>query len=146
MNLLDFALSVLSSRVFWSVGAAYLLAHVTKFFLHFYRFRKWSILPFFDTGGMPSSHTATTVALTASIGITLGPTPLFLACALFTLIIIRDSYGVRQSVGDMAKIMNAITSEMKVHRKVTIVLGHTPLQVLVGLLVGLIAATAVCLL
>ncbi len=133
----DFLLGILASRVFWSVAFAYLVAHTAKFFIHRYRFEQWSYKPFFDTGGMPSSHTATTVALTTAIALESGPSMLFIACCIFTLIIIRDSYGVRKSVSDQAHIINALLSEMKIHKKAKIVLGHTPLQVAVGFVLGL---------
>lgn len=138
MNLIEFAGTLVSMRAAWVVVVTYFVVHFTKFFVHHYRFREWSIRPFFDTGGMPSGHTAITVALTLVIAIETGPSLLFLASAIFTLIIVRDSYGVRKSVSDQANIINALLSEMKIHKKVKIVLGHTPLQVLAGFFVGVL--------
>jgi uncharacterized protein len=145
MNLLEFIQTILLSRIFVAMALTFLITHTIKFFIHHYRFKEWSIDPFFDTGGMPSGHSAITTALTVAIGFETGPSPLFFACAIFTLIIMRDSYGVRKSVSDQADILNALTSEMKVHRKVKIVLGHTPVQVFVGFILGLIIPTLVYL-
>lgn len=142
MSLESFLAQAARSPFFLSILWAYLIAHTIKFFLYHYRFRKWSILPFFETGGMPSSHTAVTVALTISVGLETGPSAVFFVCALFSAIIIRDSFGVRKSVSDQAHILNALASEMKVHKKAKIVLGHTPLQVLAGFLVGVLVPLA----
>jgi uncharacterized protein len=146
MNVGEFLLALLRTRVFWVLAVTYLVVHLTKFFVHHYRFREWSINPFFDTGGMPSGHTAVTVALTICIAFETGPSLLFITSFIFTMIIIRDSYGVRKSVSDQANIINALLSEMKIHKKVKIVLGHTPLQVAAGFVVGIIVPTVIYLL
>ena len=100
-------------------------------------------MPFWATGGMPSSHTAITVALTAAVAYESGVTSLFFVCVIFSLIVIRDSMGVRASVGEQAKVLNALSSRLKLKKKVQIVLGHTPFQVAVGFTVGLAVATLV---
>jgi uncharacterized protein len=140
---LSFLVELLQMRLVWVLIITYFLVHTTKFLVHRYRFQEWSIMPFFDTGGMPSGHTAITTAMTVSLAFETGPSFLFIASAIFTLIIIRDSYGVRKSVSDQANIINALLSEMKIHKKVRIVLGHTPLQVAVGFLVGVAVPLAV---
>jgi uncharacterized protein len=138
MTFTAFLNGLFSSKLFWCIVVAYFVTHIIKFFVHHYRFKQWSIAPFFDTGGMPSGHTALTTALTVAIGFETGPSILFIACAVFTIIVIRDSYGVRKSVSDQADLLNALLSEMKVYKKAKIVLGHTPLQVAAGFLLGLI--------
>lgn len=134
---------VLASKIFWVMFVSILLTQLIKVLTHRFRFRTWSIDAFFQTGGMPSSHTASTVALTTALAFETGASPLFFAAALFTMIIIRDSYGVRKSVSDQAKILNSVTSEMKIHKKARIVLGHTPFQVFVGFIIGLFVAIAI---
>jgi len=143
MNASEFLQLLWNSKLFWSIALTYLIAHTIKFFVHRYRFRRWNFTTFFKTGGMPSSHTATTTALTIALGFETGPSPVFFLAALFTLIIIRDSFGLRRAVSDQADIINTLASEMKVHKKAKIILGHTPFQVFVGFVLG--AAVSLCL-
>jgi uncharacterized protein len=142
-TMIAFLNELFANLIFQSVLYAFILVHALKFFLHYYRFRQWSIDPFFDTGGMPSGHTATTVALTTAIALDQGPSALFVASAIFTMIIMRDSYGVRKSVSDQADMLNALSSEMRIPKKVRIVLGHTPAQVAAGFILGVAIAGAV---
>lgn len=137
MDLSTFIRIAWYSKLFWSIALPFLIAHTIKFFVHYYRYRVWRFSVFFQTGGMPSSHTATTTALTVALAFETGPSPLFFFATLLTLITIRDSYGVRKAVSDQASIINTLTSEMKIHKKAKIVMGHTPLQVFVGFVLGL---------
>ena len=96
-------------------------------------------------GGMPSSHSAMVASLTTAIGITEGwNSNLFCVCIIFSFVVLYDATGVRKAVGQQAVIMNQIMSdvfrgEFK-HEKLTELLGHTPLEVLFGVLLGIIMA------
>ena len=95
-------------------------------------------------GGMPSSHSATTVAITTMIGRGLGTTsPEFAMALIFTLVVIFDACGVRRETGKQAKILNELIenpnlSDVEVNEKLIELVGHTPKQVLVGSLIGFI--------
>jgi acid phosphatase family membrane protein YuiD len=142
-TLAQFTGAVAREPLFWTLICTYAVTHVIKALVHHFHTGKWSLEPFWATGGMPSSHTAVTVALTAAIAYETGASPLFFACAVFSLVIIRDSMGVRASVGEQARVLNALSSRLRLRRKVAIVLGHTPFQVAVGFTVGIAVATAV---
>ena len=96
------------------------------------------------TGGMPSAHSALVGALAAGIGQTMGwSSPDFAIACLFAVIVMYDAAGVRQAAGKQAKILNQMTEELfqEGHNfseeKLKELLGHTPFQVLVGLILGI---------
>ena len=96
-------------------------------------------------GGMPSSHSAIVIALATLIGKNLGvDSPIFAVTLIFAFIVMYDACGVRRSAGKQAKVLNEIVntrglSNLQVQEKLQEALGHTPIQVFVGALIGLIA-------
>jgi uncharacterized protein len=93
------------------------------------------------SGGMPSSHSAMVTALTVAIGLREGwLSSLFSISVVFSLIVLYDAAGVRRAVGKQGEILNQIMDdvlkgEFKA-QKVTQLLGHTPLEVIAGALLG----------
>ena len=106
--------------------------------------KKFNFKRIVGAGGMPSSHSATTVAITTMIGRGLGiSSPEFALALIFTLVVIFDACGVRRETGKQAKILNEIIenpnmSDVEVNEKLVELVGHTPKQVLVGSLIGFI--------
>jgi acid phosphatase family membrane protein YuiD len=96
-------------------------------------------------GGMPSSHSAIVIALATLIGKNLGvDSPIFAVTLIFAFIVMYDACGVRRAAGKQAKVLNEIVntrglSNLQVQEKLQEALGHTPIQVFVGALIGLIA-------
>ena len=130
----------------WYLPACILLAwmgsHVIKEIVHVYRtgsFSWYTLL--FETGGMPSSHSAAVSAITIGVLMQEGVGALFWACFVFSAIVIRDASGVRKSVSDQALILNSLLAAQNVEEKVEIVLGHTPVQVAAGIALGIGVAT-----
>lgn len=90
------------------------------------------------TGGMPSTHSAVVGSLTAIIWLNQGPSPLFFVVLAFSLITLRDAIGVRRSVGVEGKIIEKIIKYGKIKiSKFHYSLGHSPVEVLVGLIIGI---------
>ena len=96
-------------------------------------------------GGMPSSHSAMVVALMLSVGFTQGfDTPLFAICVVLSLIVMYDAMGVRRETGTQATVINQILKEVFVsgHRisdeELKELIGHTPFEVLGGVIIGCI--------
>lgn len=95
-------------------------------------------------GGMPSSHSAVVVALTTMIGRSQGTTsPIFALSLIFACVVMYDACGVRRAAGKQAHILNEIVntkglSTMEVNEKLEELIGHSPKQVIVGALIGLI--------
>ena len=93
------------------------------------------------SGGMPSSHTACITSLATSIGMTEGfGSPLFALASVFAFIVMYDAAGVRRAAGKQARILNQMMEEDKninYQEKLVELLGHTPVEVFVGALVGI---------
>ena len=97
-----------------------------------------------QAGGMPSSHSAVVVVLTTMIAKAEGITsPLFGVSLIFSFVVMYDAAGVRRAAGKQAKLLNKIVetpglSGVEVSERLVEVLGHTPVQVIVGALIGLV--------
>lgn len=96
------------------------------------------------TGGMPSAHAATVVALSTSIYLLEGITSAFVIALVLTLIVIRDATGVRRAVGREGYTINQIITKLKLKLpQQAYAQGHKPLEALVGALIGFGIAIAV---
>lgn len=121
-----------------------LIAQTIKFFIPNNK-QKFSFKNLVAYSGMPSGHSAITVSLTTIVGLVEGFTsPLFAVCFVITIITIRDAIGFRQYLGQHGKILNILVKDLKddelLDESYPLLLeriGHTPLQVLVGSLIGL---------
>ena len=104
----------------------------------------WDIERILGAGGMPSSHSAIAVSLATMIGKNVGwDTPIFALSVIFSLIVMYDAAGVRRAAGKQAKLLNKIVETpgltgVQMHEKLVEVLGHSPKEVIVGVLIGLI--------
>ena len=94
------------------------------------------------TGGMPSAHAASVTALTVAAGLSAGwRSPLFGVTAFFALITMYDAAGIRRAAGHQARVLNRMYKELEEYHKLDPerlheLLGHTPVEVLVGALYG----------
>lgn len=126
---------------------AWALAQVIKIPLDYLRTRRWNWALLFTTGGMPSSHSALMTATTLAIGLYYGlDHPTFALGVAVTMVVTYDAAGVRQQAGIHAQRINVIFEELlRGHpineRDLRVVLGHTPLEVVGGILLGLAVAT-----
>lgn len=100
-----------------------------------------------DSGGMPSSHSATVSALALAIGLQEGAgSPAFAIAVVLSCIVMYDASGVRLHAGRQAELLNQIVCELPPEHPLSTVrplrdsLGHTPLQVVAGGLLGCIIA------
>ncbi|MCE2929971.1 MAG: divergent PAP2 family protein [Vampirovibrionales bacterium] len=100
-----------------------------------------------ETGGMPSSHSASMTALATAVGMVDGFSSTIFAVAVgIALVVMYDAAGVRRSAGRMAGILNKITQDIYTHEtghvpeRLRELLGHTPFEVLVGGLLGIVFA------
>lgn len=106
--------------------------------------KKFNFKRILGAGGMPSSHSAVVVALCTMIGKKYGvDSAIFALSIVFAFVVMYDAAGVRRAAGKQAKLLNKIVqtpglTNVEVTEKLQEVLGHTPTQVLVGALIGLI--------
>ncbi len=111
----------------------------------------------FGSGGMPSSHSATVCALATSAAITTGiNSSIFAVSAVMAIIVMYDARGVRRETGNQAEIINQIMDFLKnehpdketlvfPHEQLKELIGHTPLQVLMGALLGILIGFLYCM-
>ena len=104
---------------------------------------------FWRTGGMPSSHSATAIAISTAVALTEGFSNLFIVSLFLSLIVIRDALGVRRSAGLQAKAPNRLGAELSIKQGIRYdavkeVHGHTWPEVLVGSVLGFCIAFAFC--
>ena len=100
---------------------------------------------FTTTGGMPSSHTAGVIALSTSIALIDGINSLLFAVSIgFSLVIMQDAAGLRRAAGKTAATLNRLVDEfvqknqeVKPYAALKELLGHTPLEVFCGMLLGI---------
>lgn len=106
--------------------------------------KKFNFKRILGAGGMPSSHSAVVVTLATMIGKDCGfDTPLFALSVIFATVVMYDAAGVRRAAGKQATLLNKIVntpglSSLQVQEKLVEVLGHSPKQVFVGALIGII--------
>ena len=115
-----------------------------KFITDFVINRKPNFRRLFGAGGMPSSHSAVVATLTTLIGKEYGlGNGIFAVSFVFSLIVMYDAAGVRRAAGKQATLLNKLVenypnSNVIVTEKLVEVLGHTPFQVLVGAVIGIL--------
>lgn len=137
---------IFTHEIIQAVIITWLVASVIKYIIALYNDNCTSFFEeFFVTGGMPSSHSAIVTCVTVSIFLLEGVSNLFVVSGIFSLLVIRDSFGVRKSVGDQAKLINKIAKKDHIHASVKVVLGHTLYQVITGMLLGALVAVLVIL-
>ncbi|HON89222.1 MAG TPA: divergent PAP2 family protein [Spirochaetia bacterium] len=148
-------LKLLRNPVFQSAIFSWFLAQFVKTFIRLLKkplppIKDIIALLFWKTGGMPSSHSALTVSITTAFAIMRGITSdIFILSFFVTMVIIRDALGVRRVAGLLAKSYNIfasdVTKKMNVrYIPVKEIHGHKVPQVIVGSLLGLFIAIAVC--
>ena len=105
---------------------------------------KFNFKRILGAGGMPSSHSAVVTSIAKMIGKTQGiNSPIFALAVMFAFVVMYDAAGVRRAAGKQAKLLNKLVetpglSNIQVQEKLVEVLGHTPMQVIVGAAIGVI--------
>lgn len=105
--------------------------------------KQFNIKRILGAGGMPSSHSAVVTSLATLIGKYEGiNSPIFGVAAILACIVMYDAAGVRRAAGNQAQLLNKIVqtselSSLKPEEKLVEVLGHTPIQVIVGAIIGI---------
>ena len=123
--------------VAWTIAQAAKVAYTSI------RERRLNLRVLAETGGMPSSHSAIVMGLTGAIGRINGFSSVAFAIALiFSVVVMYDAQGVRRAAGRQAAVLNRLVEDMVAMRgihedRLRELLGHTPVEVLVGAVLGL---------
>ncbi len=148
---MDFIMDLLRNRIFIASISGWFVAQVLKTLIYMWFNRKFLAERLVGSGGMPSSHSATVCALATAAGMEYGGGSFEFAMALvFAIVVMYDAIGVRRETGIQARVLNEMLDmfhkmgkEMSVEEKLKEFVGHTPLQVLMGALLGIGIAVAV---
>ena len=106
--------------------------------------KKFNFKRIMGAGGMPSSHSAIVTGLATLIGKYEGVnTPIFAVSLILALVVMYDACGVRRAAGKQAAVLNKIIETpgltgVQVRERLVEALGHTPVQVFVGALIGVV--------
>lgn len=139
-------MSIFYNYVLIAALIAWAIAQLLKVPIEYLQTRhvNWALLV--QAGGMPSSHSALIVGITHAIGLSVGfGTPLFALAFAIAMIVVYDATGIRRQAGKHAELINAMISDLAAgnplkQEQLREVLGHTPMEALGGILLGIIVA------
>jgi acid phosphatase family membrane protein YuiD len=137
---------IFENHMLWTALAAWLLAQVLKIPIDFFLHRRWDWALFFAAGGMPSSHSALVVSAALSAGLHHGfDSEIFALAVTIAMVVVYDATGVRRQAGMQAQKINILVEELLKghpisHEQLREVIGHTPLEAIGGVLLGLVVA------
>ena len=139
----DFFDEVFSNRILIAGALGWLTAQVLKtiIFAITNHGLNWSRLV--GDGGMPSGHSATVTAIAVSCGMELGfDSPIFAVACFMAIIVMHDAMGVRRETGKQSQVLNHLVEvvyakNLTPEEKLKEFVGHTPLQVFFGFILGL---------
>lgn len=144
MPLIQFSNSI---EIILSSIIANVVAQVYKFLVYLFVHKQLNFKRLFQTGGMPSSHSSFMTAMATSTGLVSGFNSVSFAIALtIALLVMYDAAGLRRAVGRQASVLNQIVQEIfSEHphlssQRFRELLGHTPVEVFVGALLGFVVA------
>ena len=135
--------SLLNNRILLSSFLAWAVAQVSKTILDLFRQRKLVLSRLVSSGGMPSSHSALVTGLATATGRVVGlGSASFAIAVVVASIVMYDAAGVRRAVSIQARILNQMIEEAfqgspMAEKRLRELIGHTPIQVLVGALLGI---------
>ena len=140
-------LQIFTNPVLLVPACAWLIAQIIKTIINAIMLKKLELSRLFGDGGMPSGHSATVMALASMCGFEAGfGSVAFAISAILAVIVMHDASGVRRETGkqaasiiSIAEVINDYLSEHDANiktDKLKVLVGHTPLQVLCGGLLG----------
>lgn len=137
----DYIHDLAANFVLISSLTAWLVAQILKVLFFIIKNKKFDVERLVGAGGMPSSHSALVVSLCCSIGIVDGiSSDIFALALIFACIVMYDAAGVRRAAGKQAKFLNELIQEVLAGHTADLkfkeLLGHTPLEVFAGALLG----------
>ena len=126
--------------------SAWLIAQAAKVAIGVFRKKKFDFRLFIGSGGMPSAHAAGASCFGTSLGVQCGFDSVYFALAFaFAIVVMFDAQGVRRSTGKQAGILNKVMEDIYWKGKIQELrlrelIGHTPVEVIIGLFLGIVIA------
>ncbi len=145
---MEFITELLHNRIFVSAALGWMVAQVLKTIIHMILTKQFVAERMVGSGGMPSSHSATVCALATATGMECGAgSPEFAITIMLAIIVMYDAMGVRRETGKQGRVLNEMLEiftnmgkEISPEKKLKEFVGHTPLQVLMGAILGIAIA------
>lgn len=137
------------NQVLVSAVIGWIVAQVLKAVIEIWYIKEFSIERIWGSGGMPSSHSSTVCALATSAAIKFGLSSFeFAVSFILASVVMYDAVGVRRETGKQAKLLNMIMEQdfwkyndiEEFQEKLKELVGHTPIQVLMGAILGILVA------
>ena len=149
---MSFINGLFSNRILIAASCGWLVAQVLKTIIYVAVNKNFNPERLLGDGGMPSSHSATVMAMVTSTAFYFGPETFeFAVTAILALIVMHDAMGVRRETGKQAKVINnmmdwfvQMDSDISPEEKLKEFVGHSPTQVFFGALLGIIVGFVVC--
>ncbi len=143
MNFFD---GIVHNQVFCISFVSWFTAQLIKVLLTLWFDKKLNLYRMVGSGGMPSSHSSTVMALSTAVGLLNGwNSEMYGMSLIFSVIVMYDASGVRQSVGKQAIILNTILDDLYQHKpireeRLKELVGHTKVEVFAGAILGIVIA------
>ena len=142
---MDWLYDLITNKFFITGITAWAVAQVLKVIIHTIVYKKFDYRRFFGDGGMPSCHSATVASLATISGLCCGFGSVeFAVCAILATIVCHDAMGVRLETGKQSMVLNEIIESFEILSKKELpevklkeFVGHTPIQVMAGILIGI---------
>ena len=135
--------TILDNRILVAAFVAWVIAQLSKTIYELIRYRKLILSRIVSAGGMPSSHSALVMSLATATGRVTGiESAAFAISLVLAAIVMYDAAGVRRAVSIQARILNQMIDEAFegkpfAEKRLRELIGHTPIQVIVGGLLGI---------
>ena len=145
---MNFFTELAQNKILISSATGWIIAQVLKTIIHTLFTKNFDAERLVGGGGMPSSHSATVCALCTATAMQYGANSFeFAMAAIFALVVMYDAIGVRQESGKQAQVLNDMIEifthmgkDLNIEKQLKEFIGHTPLQVLCGGILGVLTA------
>ena len=149
---MSFLRGIIENRILVSAVLAWLSAQILKTIIYFIVNKDFNAERLLGDGGMPSSHSATVCALATSTAFGYGSASFeFAVTAILAIIVMHDAMGVRRETGKQAKVINNMMEwfnqmqrDITPEERLKEFVGHSPMQVFFGALLGILVAVIIC--
>lgn len=144
---MNYISDIFKNEILQTAVLSWFVAQMIKILLTLFKEKRLDFTRLFGSGGMPSSHASFTVSLAVSVGFFCSFSSIeFALAAAFAIVVMYDATGVRRSAGEQAAILNKIIDRIgketisETSKKLKELLGHTPVQVFAGAILGIFIA------
>lgn len=142
---MEFITGVLGNRIIMTGGITWCVAQVIKMIVYMIENKEFNPERLVGDGGMPSCHSATVCSVAVASAITEGASsPVFGLSVILAIVVMHDAMGVRRESGKQAEILNLfmdlvrpLSPDEVPDERLKEFIGHTPIQVAVGAILGI---------